>query len=58
MDFRMSEKTFENYDMILDYGKVTPALIAFDTGKVYPAKTSTLSANALANFAEHYKDDC
>ena len=30
MDFRKSEKVFENYDVVLDYGKVTPALIAFD----------------------------
>ena len=37
MDFRKSEKVFENYDLVLDYGKITPALIAFDDGKAYPA---------------------
>ena len=58
MDFRKSEKVFENYDVILDHGKITPALLAFDQGKVYPAKTSTLSAQALATFVEHYKDEC
>ena len=37
MDHRQSEKVFENYDMRLDYGRTTPALIVFDNGKVYPA---------------------
>ena len=37
MDHRQSEKVFENYDMRLDYGRTTPALIIFDNGKVYPA---------------------
>merc|ERR1712014_334352 len=38
MDFRASEKTFENYDVQLDYGKITPTLIAFENSKAYPIK--------------------
>ena len=44
MDFRASEKVFENFDLRLDYGKTTPALIAFQNGFAYPANTGTLSA--------------
>ena len=56
MDFRSSEKVFENYDIKLDYGKTTPALIMFDSGKAYPAITGSLSAHKLADFMENYKE--
>lgn len=56
MDFRISEKVFENYDIKLDYGKTTPALIMFDSGRAYPAKTGSLSAHNLAIFMENYKE--
>jgi len=58
MDYRASEKVFENYDVKLDYGKTTPALIMFDKGLAYPAPTGTLSAVKLANFAANYTEDC
>ena len=44
MDYRASEKVFENYDLRLDWGKITPALIVFAEGRAYPANTGTLSA--------------
>ena len=56
MDFRISEKVFENYDMKLDYGKTTPALILFDSGRVYPAPTGALSAHKMSDFMENYKE--
>ena len=55
MDHRRSEKVFESYDVKLDYGRTTPALIIFDSGLAYPAKTNTLSAIKLAEFVENYK---
>mmetsp|Transcript_35537 Transcript_35537/g.43557 ORF Transcript_35537/g.43557 Transcript_35537/m.43557 type:complete len:226 (-) Transcript_35537:136-813(-) len=58
MDFRASEKVSENYDINLDYGKITPAIIAFDHEKAYPANLSTLSAQKLAYFVENFKTDC
>lgn len=59
MDYRLSEKVFENYDMRLDYGKATPALILFDSGKAYPADTGTTSAIKLAGFMANYTEgDC
>lgn len=58
MDHRASEKVFENYDMKLDYGRSTPALIAFDNGRAYPANTSSLSAQKLAAFASNYTTEC
>jgi hypothetical protein len=58
MDFRASEKVFENYDVSLDYGKITPAMIAFDHGKAYPAKPSTLSAQELSKFVENFQEEC
>ena len=56
MDYRSSEKVFENYDIKLDYGKTTPALIMFDGGKVYPALPGALSAHKLSDFMENYKE--
>lgn len=44
MDHRASEKVYENYDIELDYGKTTPALVIFDSGRVYPAQPNSLSA--------------
>jgi hypothetical protein len=58
MDYRKSEKVFENYDMKLDWGKTTPALIMFANGLAYPASTGTLSATKLSNFAANYTEDC
>lgn len=59
MDHRKSEKVFESYDMRLDYGKSTPALILFDSGKAYPAATGSLSAPKLAGFMANYTEgDC
>ena len=43
MDTRASEKVFINYDLELDWGLTTPALIAFADGFAYPANLSTLS---------------
>ena len=54
MDHRASEKVFESYDVKLDYGKTTPALIIFDNGKAYPALPSTLSAIKLDEFIKGY----
>ena len=56
MDYRISEKVFENYDVKLDYGKTTPALFIFDNGKTYPCKTGSLSAVKIIKFIEDYKD--
>lgn len=58
MDFRGAEKVFEVYDVKLDWGKTTPALIIFDKGLVYPANVGTLSAHKLANFVQNYAEDC
>ena len=58
MDQRASEKVFENYDVKLDWGKTTPALIAFANGSAYPAKTGTLNAQKLAFFADNFETDC
>ena len=59
MDHRESEKVFENYDMRLDYGRTTPALIIFDNGKVYPAQTGTLGAPKLDHYLKNYHEgDC
>ena len=56
MDHRQSEKVFENYDMRLDYGRTTPALIIFDNGKAYPAPTGTLGAQKLDKYLKDYHD--
>ena len=56
MDHRKSEKVFESYDVKLDYGKTTPALILFDSGKAYPALPGTLSANKMADFMANYTE--
>lgn len=56
MDHRASEKVFENYDIKLDYGRTTPALIIFDSGRAYPAMPNSLSAPKLADFMTNYKD--
>jgi hypothetical protein len=58
MDFREGEKVFEAYDVRLDYGRTTPALFVFNEGLAYPAKTSTLSAQTLAAFAQNYTVEC
>ena len=58
MDFRGSEKVFELYDILLDWGKTTPALVIFDKGLVYPANTGVLSAQKLVGFASNYTEDC
>jgi len=59
MDHRKSEKVFESYDLNSDYGKSTPALIMFDSGKAYPAKGTTMSAPKLADFMANYTNgDC
>ena len=56
MDHRKSEMVFENYDVKLDYGKTTPALIIFDSGRAYPAESGSLSSHLLAQFMENYKE--
>ena len=56
MDHRKSEKVFENYDVQLDYGKATPALIMFDSGRAYPAPPGSLSSHKLADFMDNYKE--
>ena len=58
MDYHAAEKVFENYDVRLDWGKITPALIIFAKGFAYPAPTDTLSADKLANFASNYTENC
>ena len=57
MDHRMSEKVFESYDMRLDFGRTTPALIVFANGRAYPAKTGTLGPAKLVNFLNSYSDE-
>ena len=56
MDHRISEKVFENYDLKLDYGRTTPALIIFDSGKAYPSMPNNLSAPKLSDFISNYKE--
>ena len=56
MDHRAGEKVFESYDVKLDYGKSTPALIIFDNGKAYPAPTGTLGAQKLDKYLKNYHD--
>ena len=56
MDHRKSEMVFENYDVKLDYGKTTPALVIFDSKRVYPAKGGALNSEKLADFMENYKE--
>lgn len=58
MDHRASEKVFENYDVKLDWGKITPALIAFKDGLAYPATTNTLSAKKLSDFVDDFANNC
>ena len=53
----MSEKVFESYDMRLDFGRTTPALIVFANGRAYPAKTGTLGPAKLVNFLNSYSDE-
>lgn len=57
MDHRLSEKVFESYDTRLDYGKSTPALIMFDSGRAYPARTGTLGAPRLATFMSDHTNE-
>ena len=57
MDFRQSEKVFETYDMRLDFGRVTPALIVFSNGRAYPAETGTLGPVKLVEFINSYKEE-
>ena len=58
MDYRGSEKVFEVYDVKLDWGKTTPALLIFDKGHVYPAQPGTLSAHKLVHYVENFTEDC
>ena len=60
MDHRWSEKVFESYDLRLDYGRTTPALIVFDNGRAYPAKPGTLGPAKLATFLSDHtnKENC
>ena len=57
MDHRFSEKVFESYDIRLDFGRTTPALIMFDNGRAYPAKTGTLSWHKLTTFMSDHTND-
>ena len=58
MDFIASEKIWESYDVKLDYGKTTPALIIFDKGLAYPAKTGSVKMSKLEVFATNYTENC
>ena len=58
MDHRVAEHVFELYDLRLDYGKLTPSLIAFHDFHAYPAATGTLSPQKLAKFAEEFTTEC
>ena len=57
MDHRLSEKVFETYDMALDFGRATPALIVFANGRAYPARTGTLGPAKLVNFLNNFADE-